>query len=68
MPPQVWRFIIEREIEAPDRFQVIQSHRAAMAVLKQQQGFVQQLFTMGMVDEVGGSWVGLAGCRGCHWE
>jgi hypothetical protein len=24
---RVWRFIIEREIEAPDRFQAIQSYR-----------------------------------------
>lgn len=33
---KVWKFIIEREIEAPARFQVIQTHRAAMAILRQQ--------------------------------
>lgn len=32
----MWRFIIEREIEAPARFQAIQTHRAAMAILRQQ--------------------------------
>ncbi|KAG1664314.1 hypothetical protein FOA52_005712 [Chlamydomonas sp. UWO 241] len=46
-----WRFIIDREIEAPDQFQAIQTHRAAMAVLRQQVGFVTQLFDAGMVDE-----------------
>lgn len=34
---QVWRFLVDREIEAPDRFQAIQTHRAAMAVLRAQQ-------------------------------
>ena len=62
---QAWRFIIDREIEAPDRFQAIQSHRAAMAVLRQQQGFVQELFEAGMVDEVGGR-VGRACNDGGH--
>ena len=33
---KVWNFIIEREIEAPARFQAIQTHRAAMALLQQQ--------------------------------
>jgi hypothetical protein len=33
---KVWKFIIEREIEAPARFQAIQTHRAAMAILRQQ--------------------------------
>ena len=37
---------------SPPSYQAIQSHRAAMAVLRQQQGFVQQLFEAGMVDEV----------------
>lgn len=45
------RFIIEREIEAPDRFQAIQSYRSAMAILKQQHQFVDELYEMGMVDE-----------------
>ena len=33
---KVWKFIIEREIEAPARFQAIQTHRAVMAILQQQ--------------------------------
>lgn len=32
----MWKFIIEREIEAPARFQAIQTHRAVMAILQQQ--------------------------------
>ncbi|PRW32594.1 Sodium hydrogen exchanger 7 [Chlorella sorokiniana] len=46
-----YRFIIDREIEAPDRFQAIQSYRAAMAVLRQQLTFVHELYESGMVDE-----------------
>ncbi|KAL4855765.1 Sodium/hydrogen exchanger 7 [Chlorella vulgaris] len=46
-----YKFIIDREIEAPDRFQAIQSYRAAMAVLRQQLTFVHELFESGMVDE-----------------
>ncbi|KAI3423997.1 hypothetical protein D9Q98_009830 [Chlorella vulgaris] len=46
-----YKFIIDREIEAPDRFQAIQSYRAAMAVLRQQLTFVHELYESGMVDE-----------------
>lgn len=49
---QVWRFILEREVEAPERFQAIQSYRATMAVLRQQALFVEQLFETGVVDEM----------------
>ena len=49
---QVWRFILEREVEAPERFQAIQSYRATMAVLRQQALFVEQLFDTGVVDEM----------------
>lgn len=45
-----YRFIIAREIEAPDRFQAIQSYRAAMAVLRQQLLFIDELFEIGMID------------------
>ncbi|GAB4813268.1 hypothetical protein N2152v2_000314 [Parachlorella kessleri] len=45
-----YKFIIDREIEAPDRFQAIQSYRAAMALLRQQLTFVHELFEAGMVD------------------
>ena len=33
---KVWKFIMEREIEAPARFQAIQTHRATMAIIRQQ--------------------------------
>ena len=33
---KVWKFIIHREIEAPARFQAIQTHRATMAIIRQQ--------------------------------
>lgn len=33
---QVWRFILDREVEAPARFCAIQTHRASLAVLFQQ--------------------------------
>ena len=52
MPAQVWRFILEREVEAPERFQAIQSYRATMAVLRQQAKFVKQLFDTGVVDDL----------------
>ena len=48
----VWRFILEREVEAPERFQAIQSYRATMAVLRKQANFVAQLFDSGVVDDV----------------
>lgn len=49
---QVWKFIVNREIEAPARFHAIQTYRAIMAILRQQQHFVSQLYSSGMVDEV----------------
>lgn len=48
---KVWQFIMEREIESPERFQAIQSYRAAMAVLRQQVHYVEHLRDSGMVDE-----------------
>eukprot|EP00884_Botryococcus_braunii_P005640 jgi/Botrbrau1/15077/Bobra.0286s0006.2 len=45
------KFIIDREIEAPARFQAIQSFRAAMAVLHRQEKFIHQLYEGGFVDE-----------------
>jgi hypothetical protein len=48
---QVWKFIINREIEAPSRFKAIQTYRAAMAIFKQQQQFVGHLYSSGMIDE-----------------
>ncbi|KAL4858875.1 Protein ACTIVITY OF BC1 COMPLEX KINASE 3 [Chlorella vulgaris] len=43
-------FIIAREIEAPERFQAIQSYRAAMAILRQQAAFVDELYASGIVN------------------
>lgn len=48
---KVWQFIMEREIESPERFQAIQSYRAAMAVLRQQVHYVEHLRDSGMIDE-----------------
>ncbi|PSC75198.1 Sodium hydrogen exchanger 7 [Micractinium conductrix] len=47
----VQRFIAEREVEAPETFQAIQSYRAAMAVLRRQAAFAQELFLGGAVEE-----------------
>jgi hypothetical protein len=44
------QFVIDREIEAPQRFQAIQTHRAVMAVLRAQTGFVGQLTSSGVLD------------------
>ena len=33
---QVWRFILDREVEAPARFCAIQTHRATIAIMHQQ--------------------------------
>jgi len=48
---KVWQFIIDREVEAPERFRMVQSYRAAMAILRQQKAFVEKLYASGMVDE-----------------
>ena len=48
---QVWSFIVEREVEAPERFQAIQSYRATMAVLRHQRIFIKQLFDSGVVED-----------------
>ena len=37
---QVAQFLIDREIEAPERYSAVQSYRVAMAVLRQQRMFV----------------------------
>lgn len=49
---QVWRFILDREVEAPERFQAIQTYRATTAVLKQQMAFVKNLYDSGIVDDL----------------
>ena len=40
-----------RAVEAPERFQAIQSYRAAMAILRQQAVFVDELFASGIVND-----------------
>ena len=47
----MWKFILDREVEAPDRFQAIQSYRATMAILKQQIAFIKTMFETGVVDD-----------------
>jgi len=48
---QAWAFIIAREVEAPQRFQAIQSHRAAQAILHQQTQYVAHLLETAVVAE-----------------
>ena len=48
---QAWAFIIAREVEAPQRFQAIQSHRAAQAILHQQTQYVGHLLETAVVAE-----------------
>lgn len=49
---QVWRFIMDREVEAPERFQAIQTYRATMAVLKQQLAFITTMYDSGIIDDM----------------
>lgn len=46
-----WLFIIDRRIEAPERFHAIQTHRVTLAVLTQQALFVEELAEDGILDE-----------------
>ncbi|CAD7700965.1 unnamed protein product [Ostreobium quekettii] len=48
---EVWQFIIDREIEAPERFQAIQTFRTIVAVLRQQRVYIHQLHMNGMIQE-----------------
>ena len=48
----VWSFIVDREIESPDRFEAIQTFRAKRAILYSQIGFVDELFECGLLEEV----------------
>ena len=49
---QVWKFILDREVEAPERFQAIQTYRATTAVLKQQMAFIKNMYESGIVDDM----------------
>ncbi|KAI8472713.1 MAG: Sodium/hydrogen exchanger family-domain-containing protein [Monoraphidium minutum] len=48
----VWQWLMDREVEAPERYSAVQSYRAAMAVLRQQQHFLEDLFESGMIDSL----------------
>lgn len=47
----VWTFIMDREVESPDRFEAIQTFRAKRAILQSQMGFVDELFDCGLLEE-----------------
>lgn len=49
--PQVERFVVARELEAPDRFRAIQTHRATLAVLRRQLTTIDHLHEYGMIDD-----------------
>ncbi len=49
---KVERFLVARELEAPDRFRAIQTHRAILAVVQRQMQTVKHLHEYGMIDEV----------------
>ncbi|KAG2448639.1 hypothetical protein HYH02_006526 [Chlamydomonas schloesseri] len=46
-----WAYIIERRIEAPNKFGAVQTHRAIIELLTQQQTFVRDMNAGGMIDE-----------------
>ena len=48
----MWKFILDREVEAPERFQAIQTYRATTAVIKQQMTFIKSMYESGIVDEM----------------
>lgn len=48
---QVWWFIIHREVEAPDRFQAIQTYRAQLAILRQQSHMIEDLEEQGILED-----------------
>eukprot|EP00879_Flechtneria_rotunda_P030531 GHRR01033173.1.p1 GENE.GHRR01033173.1~~GHRR01033173.1.p1 ORF type:complete len:241 (+),score=39.79 GHRR01033173.1:604-1326(+) len=47
-----WCFIMDRQIEAPDEFASLQTHRVQLAVARRQLAFVEQLAKVGAVQEV----------------
>jgi hypothetical protein len=47
---EVWLFLHDREAEAPERFQAIQTYRATAAALRRQAAFVSDLYESGAVD------------------
>lgn len=47
----VWKFLLAREVEAPERFQAVQTFRAKRALLQGQIGFVDVMFDHGYLEE-----------------
>lgn len=47
----VWAYIMDREVESPDRFEAIQTYRATRAILQSQMDFVEELFQHGLLEE-----------------
>lgn len=39
----VWRFIMDRQLEAPDEFAALQTHRVQLAVARRQLAFVERM-------------------------
>lgn len=48
---EVWEFLRERELEAPDRFAAIQTQRASLVLLAKQLMFVEKLADQGLIEE-----------------
>ncbi|KAJ9505116.1 hypothetical protein QJQ45_029957, partial [Haematococcus lacustris] len=46
-----WAYIVDRRIEAPEKFQAIQTYRATVQVLSQQLAFVHEMSHGGMIEE-----------------
>eukprot|EP00878_Enallax_costatus_P026639 GHUV01028594.1.p1 GENE.GHUV01028594.1~~GHUV01028594.1.p1 ORF type:complete len:233 (+),score=41.46 GHUV01028594.1:1251-1949(+) len=47
----VWQFITNRQVEAPDEFASLQTHRVQLAVARRQLAFVEHMAEVGAVDE-----------------
>ncbi|GAX82549.1 hypothetical protein CEUSTIGMA_g9975.t1 [Chlamydomonas eustigma] len=47
----VWPFVMDRKIESPERFQAVQTYRVKLALLTQQETFVQELAEDGVLEE-----------------
>eukprot|EP00210_Caulerpa_lentillifera_P005532 g5291.t1 len=48
---KVWQFILAREVEAPERFQAVQTFRAKRALLQGQICFIDTLYESGLLEE-----------------
>lgn len=48
---KVWEFIVDRRIESPEGFNAIQTYRCTLALLTQQQMFIDELAEDGVLEE-----------------